>query len=506
MFGLQHGRKSVTAAEAMGGVVALAKKSTLGVAQLGSEQSREEFAVYTTLRILGVLLALYCFLFGLDLVGVSLAAFGGKRAGQLFAITDNPIAALMVGILATVMVQSSSTSTSIVVGLVGAEVLTVERAIPIIMGANVGTAVTNNLVSMTYLGNRFELERAFSAATAHDIFNILNVLILLPIEQISAALSGRGGLLFLMSKGLADAVLGTASNLEFSSPTQAMVRPLSSLLLTVDKDVVKAVSFGPPSEHLILHNCSSCGSYSCLSSATSEVWKKVTSFEALEVCGGANDCKQNSTCYLSAGNYFKSIEEAHLIRQGLLQGLGDLGGGILGLGIALVVMCGALYVMVRLLHGLVMRKATQVVQIGSNMNDFWALLLGMALAFVVQSSSVVTSALIPLVAIAVLPVGKMLPITLGANIGTTVTSVLAALTIMNADSIQIAFCHLLFNILGVLIWFPSPMRRLVLDAAFTLGFYASCWRLMPTLYTLCTFVALPGARATLQPLFLGVSF
>ena len=63
-------------------------------------------------------------------------------------------------------------------------------------------------------------------------------------------------------------------------------------------------------------------------------------------------------------------------------------------------------------------------------NDFWALLLGMALAFVVQSSSVVTSALIPLVAIAVLPVGKMLPITLGANIGTTVTSVLAALTIM----------------------------------------------------------------------------
>ncbi|CAK9073855.1 Sodium-dependent phosphate transport protein 2A (Sodium-phosphate transport protein 2A) (Na(+)-dependent phosphate cotransporter 2A) (NaPi-6) (Sodium/phosphate cotransporter 2A) (Na(+)/Pi cotransporter 2A) (NaPi-2a) (Solute carrier family 34 member 1), partial [Durusdinium trenchii] len=79
----------------------------------------------TSLRLVGVLFALYAFLFGLDLMGVAFKALGGKGAGMLFSITDNPIAGLMVGILATVLVQSSSTSTSI--------------AIPIIMGANIGT-------------------------------------------------------------------------------------------------------------------------------------------------------------------------------------------------------------------------------------------------------------------------------------------------------------------------------------------------------------------------------
>ena len=98
------------------------------------EQSAGEFAVFVTLKVLGVLISLYLFLFGLDLMG-----------GSTFS--DNPIAGLMVGILATVLVQSSSTSTSIVVGLVGADVLSVRQAIPIIMGANIGTSVTNTIVT-----------------------------------------------------------------------------------------------------------------------------------------------------------------------------------------------------------------------------------------------------------------------------------------------------------------------------------------------------------------------
>ena len=111
------------------------------------EQSAGEFAVEATLKIVGVLLALYLFLFGLDLMGGSSSALGGKGAGKLFTFSDHPITALMVGILATVLVQSSSTSTSIVVGLVGADVLSVRQAIPIIMGANIGTSVTNTIVT-----------------------------------------------------------------------------------------------------------------------------------------------------------------------------------------------------------------------------------------------------------------------------------------------------------------------------------------------------------------------
>lgn len=111
------------------------------------EQSAGEFAVFVTLKILGVLISLYLFLFGLDLMGGSFSALGSKGAGNLFTFSDNPIAGLMVGILATVLVQSSSTSTSIVVGLVGADVLAVKQAIPIIMGANIGTSVTNTIVT-----------------------------------------------------------------------------------------------------------------------------------------------------------------------------------------------------------------------------------------------------------------------------------------------------------------------------------------------------------------------
>ena len=111
------------------------------------EQSAGMFALMVTLKIVGVLIALYFFLFGLDLMGGSFSALGSKGAGNLFTFSDNPIAGLMVGILATVLVQSSSTSTSIVVGLVGADVLAVRYAIPIIMGANIGTSVTNTIVT-----------------------------------------------------------------------------------------------------------------------------------------------------------------------------------------------------------------------------------------------------------------------------------------------------------------------------------------------------------------------
>ncbi|CAJ1342250.1 unnamed protein product [Effrenium voratum] len=379
-------------------------------------QSCAEFALYTTLKILGVLTALYFFLFGLDLMGGSFGALGGKRAGQLFTITDNPIAGLMVGILATVLVQSSSTSTSIVVGLVGAEVLTVRRAIPIIMGANIGTSVTNTIVSMAHVGDRLELERAFSGATVHDMFNMLSVLTLLPIEIIIAAISGEGGLLYWISKGLTDAILGNdASDLTFPSPTKAIVSPLTKAVLSKDKNVVKALSFGAPLEHAIPASfCGSadCGTYYCVSEGMSKAWKKVAEegYEALQVCGAfANDCGSDA-CYLDAGNYYTTeIEGARLIGKGFLKDVGDVAGGILGLTIALIVMCVALYVMVRLLHSLVMGQAKRVIMKGTQMNDYLAMLLGVALTLIVQSSSVTTSALTPLVGIGVLPVAKMLP-------------------------------------------------------------------------------------------------
>ncbi|CAK9067758.1 unnamed protein product [Durusdinium trenchii] len=468
------------------------------------EQSCGEFALYVTLKILGVLISLYFFLFALSLMGGSFGALGGKGAGELFTITDNPIAGLMVGILATVLVQSSSTSTSIVVGLVGADVLTPRQAIPIIMGANIGTSVTNTIVSMAHSGDRLELERAFSGATVHDMFNMLSVLTMLPLEIIIAAISGEGGLLYWISRGLTEAMLGEQeADLTFPSPTKEIVSPLVKAVLSKDKNVVKALSFGAPSSYTMP---SGTGTYYCVSSAMSKAWKKVAEdgYEALTSCSGFSDqCPAGSSCYTDAGDYYTNeIAGGRLIGKGFLKGAGDVGGGIIGLIISLLVMCGALYALVRLLQSLVMGQAKKVIMKGTKMNDYLAILVGFLITILVQSSSVTTSALTPLVGIGVLPVHKMLPMTLGANIGTTITSVLAAFAVMKFNSIQIAFCHLLFNIIGICVWFPAPiMRRVIVKAACTLGFYASYWRLVPLIYILVMFVAVPGLSLAISLLY-----
>mmetsp|Transcript_37959 Transcript_37959/g.47046 ORF Transcript_37959/g.47046 Transcript_37959/m.47046 type:complete len:538 (-) Transcript_37959:87-1700(-) len=465
------------------------------------EQTAAQFALFTILKIFGVLVSLYLFLFGLDLMGGSFSALGSKGAGNLFTFSDNPIAGLMVGILATVLVQSSSTSTSIVVGLVGADVVTVRQAIPIIMGANIGTSVTNTIVSMAHAGDRIELERAFSGATVHDMFNMLAVLTLLPIEIILAAITGEGGLLYWISKGLTDAALGGGeSDLTFPSPTKEIVSPFTKMFLSKDKNTIKALSFGAP----VAESCGTdCVKY-CVNSDVSKAWKKVAedAYETLTACTGTVSC-DSGNCYTNAGEYFTNhIETGRTIKGGFLKDAGDVAGGVIGLILSLIVLCGALFVMVKLLHSLIMGQAKKVIMKGTKMNDYLAMLLGLGITIVVQSSSVTTSALTPLVGIGVLPVYKMLPMTLGANIGTTFTSMFAALAVMKASSIQIAFCHLLFNLIGIAIWFPVPvMRRVVIKAACTLGFYASYWRFVPLLYILVMFVAVPGITLAISLLY-----
>lgn len=147
-------------------------------------------------------------------------------------LLSNPICGVMIGVLSTVLVQSSSTSTSIVVSMVAADskfntdaikhlyhciteaeskqyllhlqaytyllydtasfqlvpfflVMDVQRAIPIVMGANIGTSVTNTLVSIGQITDVSDFRRAFAGATVHDMFNWLAVIVLLPLEVLT---------------------------------------------------------------------------------------------------------------------------------------------------------------------------------------------------------------------------------------------------------------------------------------------------------------------------------
>ena len=73
-----------------------------------------------------------------------------------FAATENPFIGLMVGILATTLVQSSSVTTSMIVGLVAApeNPLPLANAVPMVMGANIGTTATNTIVALAHMGRR----------------------------------------------------------------------------------------------------------------------------------------------------------------------------------------------------------------------------------------------------------------------------------------------------------------------------------------------------------------
>ena len=132
-----------------------------------------------TIYIIGALLI---FLFALELMLSSLQHLGKTAAETIILATSNPFTALFIGLLITAIIQSSTATTSMTVALVASGSLTLESAVPIIMGANVGTTITSTIVSLGFLPKKKEFRRAVAAGTYHDFFNILTVIILFPLE------------------------------------------------------------------------------------------------------------------------------------------------------------------------------------------------------------------------------------------------------------------------------------------------------------------------------------
>ena len=125
---------------------------------------------------------LYMLIVAIGVIGNGFKGLGEDAAEGLFDFATNPFIALFVGVLATAIIQSSSTTTTLVVTAVGAGALPIEVAVPMIMGANIGTSVTNTLASFGHAGHKDEFRRAFAASTVHDFFNLFAVVILLPLE------------------------------------------------------------------------------------------------------------------------------------------------------------------------------------------------------------------------------------------------------------------------------------------------------------------------------------
>lgn len=174
------------------------------------------------LKVLALAACLYLFLAGIKAMGHGLALLGGDFSDRLIHATSSPLIGLFIGILATAIVQSSSSTTSIVTVMVGTGTLTLEGAIPIIMGANLGTTITATLVSLAHLPRRAEFRRAFAAACLHDWFNLLAVALLFPLEMAT-------GWIAKLSSSLA-ATVASLGGLQLADPVKTLAQPVVTAL------------------------------------------------------------------------------------------------------------------------------------------------------------------------------------------------------------------------------------------------------------------------------------
>ncbi|XP_078093253.1 sodium-dependent phosphate transport protein 2B-like [Mustelus asterias] len=455
----------------------------------------------TTRKVLRVLIAvskiallvglLYMFVCSLDILSSAFQLVGGKAAGDIFkdnAVLANPVAGLVIGILVTVLVQSSSTSSSIVVSMVSSGLLGVRSAIPVIMGTNIGTSVTNTIVALMQSGDRSEFRRAFAGATVHDFFNWLSVLILLPIEAAS-------GYLFYLTHIIVES-FDIKSGEDAPDMLKVITDPFTKLIIQLDKSVINDIATGDSSaanKSLIKDWCKT---------ASSMGEKNVTVPSEIN-CTSPEFCwiEGNNTWTLKNVSQTINIEKCNHIFVNTT--ISDLGVGLILLAAALIILCTCLILIVKLLNSMLKGQVATVIKKVINtdfkhpfgwLTGYLAIAVGAGMTFIVQSSSIFTSALTPLVGIGVISIERVYPLTLGSNLGTTTTAIIAALASPGetlANSLQIALCHFFFNISGIIIWYPIPFMRIPIRLAKALGTHTSKYRWFAVAYLILCFVMLP---------------
>ncbi|XP_029634606.1 sodium-dependent phosphate transport protein 2A [Octopus sinensis] len=446
-----------------------------------------------TLKIICVHGFLYIFIISLNLLSQAFRLLGGKTAGGFMSnhvLLQNPLTGLMIGILATVLMQSSSTSTSIVVTMVASNMIDVEPAISIIMGANIGTSVTNTIVSLAQYGNRDEFRRAFSAATVHDMFNWLSVCLLLTVEVCTGYLYKLSGLM------VSNLSLPKYKTRKFDM-LKVITKPVTNLIVQLDKEVIEGIATGQywGGRRLLKVWCKYNKTY-ILQNVTREV--NVSSGEGPNLIFKLQNETQLEEAYITS-----PTEKCYCLMSYI--NWNDSVSGVVLLVISLLSLVFCLMGMVRLLHSMLRGPVASALKKTINsdipkpcsfLTGYVAIIIGAILTIILQSSSIFTSTLTPLVGMGVIHIERMYPLTLGSNIGTTATGLLAAMATSGDKlkaALQIGLCHLLFNLTGILIFYPVPvMRKLPINLAKMLGNTTAKYRWFAFLYLLTAFFLLPA--------------
>lgn len=321
-----------------------------------------------------VLLLIYLLLVAVAIIGDGFKIASGGTAIELFSFATNPVISLMIGIVATASIQSSSTVTSIIVGLVAGG-LPMSMAIPMIMGANIGTSLTSTIVSFGHVRDGDEFKRAFSAATVHDSFNVLAVLLLLPLELI----------------------------------------------------------FHP------LENAS--------------LW--IAGLFAADITGAGADLGSFNVISFAIAPIVDPLIAASSIIEGVWQGI-----ALIIVGILLILF--AVHSVGKILKKLMTGRALEILNSAVGRGPISGMGAGSLITILVQSSSTTTALIVPMAGSGLMSMKQIYPFTLGGNLGTTVTALLAATAITGSNAIfafQIALVHMLFNLTAITMIFSTPLLR-----------------------------------------------
>ncbi|TKC51685.1 hypothetical protein EI555_013255, partial [Monodon monoceros] len=487
------------------------------------------------LKVCGLLGSLYLFICSLDILSSAFQLLGSKVAGDIFkdnVVLSNPVAGLVIGVLGTVLVQSSSTSSSIVVSMVASKLLTVRASVPVIMGVNVGTSVTSTLVSMAQSGDRDAFRRAFGGSAVHGIFNWLTALTLLPLESAAAPLERLSALALgaasLQPGGHAPDIL------------KVLTRPLTRLIVQLDADVITGSGTGnATNSSLIKRWCgteaqTTAGNSSTCAAATGGPCpaRNSSATEEQLPCEARRPPQPPPTPRAGRSSPTPALPPGRHLFEGTA--LADLAVGFILLAASLLMLCACLALIVKLLSSTLRGRVGQAVSTvvnaggpwgggegggkearlgvtGSPSADFpspfgWlsgylAILVGAGLTFALQSSSVFTAAVVPLMGVRVISLERAYPLFLGSNIGTTTTALLAALASpsdMLISAVQVALIHFFFNLAGILLWYVVPVLRLPIPLAKRFGDLTARYRWVAVAYLLLSFLLLPLAACGLS--------
>ncbi|WP_157491079.1 Na/Pi symporter [Flammeovirga sp. SJP92] len=347
-----------------------------------------------------VICAFYLMFISFGTMKFAFTLLGTGLAEELVAVEHNPFIYFFIGLLGAAVFQSSSAVTAIVVGAVGLGKLSLDDAVFIVMGANIGTTVTSTIVALSYIDDKSIFMRALSGAALHDFFNIFAALIFLPLE---------------LSTGF-----------------------LSNLSQSIASNFFK--------QDLSLANTNS-------------------RFEGLNI----------------------GIDQiSHL----LFDSLTDYPWVILGISVLMLI------VSLKLIGGMtkeVFINTSQVKSVNALFkNDAVSLFSGISLTAIVQSSSITSSLIVPLTASKRITLPRAYMFIMGANVGTTITALFAALATGTEFGVEIALTHVLFNVLGVVIFTTVPtLKRIPVWYASKLGFFAAKERIFGFVYLFLLFFVVP---------------